>query len=307
MNTAQMIAVVYIFFSQMASASGTTEFFFQPGSGVSALSLSATRAVPDVQVDSYFNGTKTTESKLQFQRFDLIYQYGLNESWALMVGAAQLTTSSDTTFVGSSSGQKLQSVGVADYLVGLSGVSSSGSAGLAYGVKAFISSEDSKRPSTTKDGNQFSGGNSYLAHFGGYAGMMSGFVGVDLGYWLKQDRNETDQGNPETKSVLKGGNNFLLTGFYEIYSGSWEYDLRLTYAGVDKLERTTNSSTTTLANASSYTMVGLGLQNDITTSTNLRGEYNYYMYKEAVSPSNSSFRTAAYNVGLFMLRVRLVF
>ncbi len=288
-------------------ASGMTEYFYQPVAGVYALSLSARQTLPDPQIELFSNGSKIGEGKFQIQKSDLVLQYGWSETWALGFGAGYMNTLSETKVTGSGSPQSLKSSGMTDYLIRLDGLTTSGGSGLAYGLATRISSEEAQVATSSKDGNQFSGGNSTSIHAGGYAGLMMGTFGFNLEYAWLQDRRETDQKNPETKSTLKGGNQFALTGFYELDSVNWKYDLRLQYVGIDQIDRTTGSTTVTTANASSYSMIGLGAQTFLGSSMNLRGEYNYFQMKEFVSPTNSSLRAAAYNFGQILVRLRWVF
>ena len=298
---------VLLLSSKIVHAAGATEYFFQPATGVSAVSLSALTTVPDPQVDLILNGTKISETKYNLLGYQFLYQYGWSESWAFKLGAGSLTTTSETTTVATNARQSLRSSGMTDYLIGLDGLSVYGYSGLAYGISANLSSEESQRATVNKEGNQFSGGPSYLVHAGGYVGIPSGYVGLNLSYLARQDRNETDQGNPETKSVIKGGNQFLITGFYEINTAAAEYDLRLQHGSLDKTERTTGSVTSTSSEVSTYTMIGLGAQTYLSPSVNLRGEYNYYLMNEVVSPTNSAYRTSPYRVGQFLVRLRWMF
>lgn len=210
----KLLVLAAMMTSSAAFAKGTTEYYFQPAAGASALTLSYSMKSAPVKTET--SGTES-DAKVAINDFGIDYAYGLGEAMALGAktgtGSMKVTTTSDAT-----------ASGMTDLHLYFKGFSDM----IHYGVDLGVSPGKSKKDSSGNLSNRYSGGMSLAANVGVLMAGSGMNYGGDLSYTMPLERTVDNNGS-DVK--VTGGSTIKLAGFMEydyavgMFTGELSYNM----------------------------------------------------------------------------------
>lgn len=224
----------------------------------------------------------------------LDYLFGISEQSAVGFRTGYGTSDSSSTSV---SGNVTQSryVGMNDLYFKYESFRKMNSFKVNYGISCGLSPDKARSSSSTSDGNNWSGGTSFIPFVAIEMGEENLHYGLGFSSTLRMTRKlEQASSNPGTSEVT-GGNSVSWTPYFEIQMGSGLFVGQIILGSLDKSKTTTSTGTTSESNSSESKTALIAYAYDFHSSFRLIGEFAYVAWaipaSGIVDSANISFMT----------------
>jgi hypothetical protein len=281
-----------------------TEFFYQAPKG-KYLIEAAFNYAPRVSYSFYTkpSGAKSGDANQIGASGTALYEYGLTDRLAIGIQGGYAGDYS-TVVQPNGTTTNLNSFGITDIHLGLLGFVPEKNFNFHYGLLVGISPSQAQQVSSFSDGNEFSGGFSFLPNIGISIPFERHILGIAVSANLLADRSSNDGGSPPQDQTIKRGNSYSITGLYEYHLNGFEADTQFGFTSVDAQDTVTASGTTT-ADSHTYSTLEVGVQDQVCSFLNLRLQYSLFSYPGFSTSSTLS--QSGINESVISARLRFEF
>lgn len=281
------------------------EAFYQPPRGKSAFTLGWSQFF-----DSSFEfkrkstGAKAAEVKNSQQKGTLSVQSGITDTFSAGADISYTTSKTDIEISGSPTTSR-KSTGMSDVAVNVLNRIELPRVNLYVGATASMSPEKGKDPTSTKEGNQYTGGWSVSPSIGFSVTLVPDLnFGAGASYAINGERTATDQGTPEKEKKIRGGNLALAYGYLEHRFGNAAIQLVGGF-GREEATDTTTGATTSTVEESNLIALGAATYFYLSPLATLTLTYAYVQMPE--HSANSTLTASTYQQPAVSASFRLVF
>ncbi len=206
--------LILVSLNTFAKGGSSSEFWYRPGAGQFDLNVGATTTTTKLELNQ--NGTKLADADISASLTEFSLGYGFNPNLSIAAGSCTGSSKSKTTYVNTSTpSSENKSSGACDPTVSIDGEAGA----FHYGLIVDIGTNKHKESSTTKDGDMYSGGNSYTPYIGLHNSMGSTAFGIKLSYTVEGEKKTIDQSNSDMENKSTGGNSYSISPYFELNHG----------------------------------------------------------------------------------------